>query len=141
MKTKYLSVSRDTKTIKGEKYGVLTGILYLTPYNLSGVNLCPFSTDGCRKSCLYVSGNSMRFPNVNEGRLAKTKSFLENRDLFLNVLIKDISALRLKALKSGMKPAVRLNGTSDINWQRLKVSEKTLFEHQENVQIKFFQIP
>ena len=133
MKTKYLSVSRDTKTIKGEKNGVLTGILYLSPYNISGVNLCPFSTEGCRNSCLYVSGNSMRFPKVNEYRLNKTQKFLSNKEEFLNSLYTDILILKAKANKLCMEAAVRLNGTSDINWQILKCNGKTLFEHFPDV--------
>ena len=38
---KLLSVSADAKTIKGEKFNVLTGILYLAPHNISGFLVCP----------------------------------------------------------------------------------------------------
>ena len=42
-----LSVSQDSKTVKGEKLGYLTGILYLAPHKISGSNLCPHATPGC----------------------------------------------------------------------------------------------
>ena len=38
---KLLGFSKDYKTSKGLKKGVLTGILYLSPADSSGVNLCP----------------------------------------------------------------------------------------------------
>ena len=48
-----LGVGADTKTVKGEKYGYLTGIQYLTPADGSGIaNLCPFASAGCKASCL-----------------------------------------------------------------------------------------
>ena len=52
-----LTVSADSKTVKGEKLGFLTGILYLSPYNISGANLCPNAINaGCDKACLYSAG-------------------------------------------------------------------------------------
>ena len=47
--------------------------------------------------------------------------FFEDREAFLKILRKDIVALEKKAVKLGMKPAVRLNGTSDINWVRFNI--------------------
>ena len=38
--TKLLGVSADAKTVKGEQYGVLTAILYLSTASSSGVNMC-----------------------------------------------------------------------------------------------------
>ena len=60
--------SSDAKTSKGEKFGYLTAILYLSPATESGlthksgapVNLCPFATQGCMTSCLYTAGRGSR---------------------------------------------------------------------------------
>ena len=59
---KLLSVSRDAKTIKGEKAlvgddtvtqdGYLTAILYLAPHIRSGLYVCPHATPGCIKGGL-----------------------------------------------------------------------------------------
>lgn len=115
---KLLSVGTDAKTIKGQKFGFLTGILYLAPASLSGSNLCPWSSPGCRAACLFTAGRgAMR--NVMDARLKKTASFLKDRGTFLCMLGEDIEALRKMAVANGMTPCVRLNGTSDIAWESI----------------------
>ena len=110
-----LLTTQNYKTSKGEKLGILTGILYLAPAKISGFEVCPMRSEGCTKSCLYTAGMGA-FSNVQKARIDKTKQFFENRGEFLAQLRKDIQALERKAKKEGMIPAVRLNGTSDINW-------------------------
>lgn len=44
-------------------------------------------------------------------------------------LMGDISKLESAARKRGLKPAIRLNGTSDIPFENLSIFGKTLFEH------------
>ena len=116
--TQLLSVSADAKTRKGEKIGVLTGILYLAPAEISGYNVCPKSTNGCREACLYSAGRAGVFPMITEARIRKTKQFKENRDWFMEMLQRNIKSLIKKADKRNMVPAVRLNGTSDIMWEK-----------------------
>jgi len=114
---KLLSIGNDAKTKKGEKLGVLTGILYLAPFTTSGVfNTCPSATPGCADSCLYYAGMG-KFANVQSARVAKTKFFFNDREGFKAQLRKDILELTKKAEKLGMSPAVRLNGTSDIGFE------------------------
>lgn len=125
---KLLSIGKDAKTVKGEKFGYLTGILYLAPASLSGVNLCPQSSAGCRAVCLYSAGMGV-FQNVQQGRLAKSARFLNERDAFMRDIVSDIRKLVAEADKKGMKPVVRLNGTSDIQWENITVDGKTVFEH------------
>lgn len=117
---KLLSVSVDAKTSKGEAKGVLTGILYLAPHTLSGHQVCPNATDGCILSCLYTAGQGV-YANVQKSRLNRTRWFFEERDSFMAVLVDDIARLVRKAAKLGMMPAVRLNGTSDIAWEKMSV--------------------
>jgi hypothetical protein len=61
-----LSEGADAKTVKGRKYGWMTGILYLAPANESGmgVNLCPMASPECRKACLYGAGMSSVYPSI-----------------------------------------------------------------------------
>ena len=124
-----LGVGTDSKTIKGESQGILTGILYLTPSDLSGKwNLCRFASDGCRKACLNSAGRGA-FSNVQKARLAKTAYLFENRPAFLWNLSKDIEALEGKAQRLAMTPTVRLNGTSDVLWERLHPALFQSFSH------------
>ena len=112
---KLLSYS-NTKTVKGEKLGVKTAILYLSPGSISGVNLCPFASEGCLSACLYTAGMGV-FSNVKASRMKKTQLFLSDRKAFVELLKIDIRSHIKRAEKEGMNPAVRLNGTSDVAWE------------------------
>lgn len=115
---KLLSVSADAKTSKGNKKGVLTGILYLAPHTISGHQVCPKASPGCRAACLYTAGRGV-YNSVQNARINKTKWFFGERDSFMEKLVADIAALVKKAKKLNMEPAVRLNGTSDIAWEKI----------------------
>jgi hypothetical protein len=118
---KLLSIGSDSKTVKGEKYGYLTGILYLAPSDVSGVmNTCPHASKGCRLACLYSAGRGA-FSNVQKARIEKTRWFHKDRDGFMAQLHLDILALKKKAKKEGKIPCVRLNGTSDIPWEDVRL--------------------
>lgn len=129
--TSLLGVSTDAKTVKGEKKGILTGIMYLAPHTLSGVNVCPMAElAGCAAPCLNTAGRG-RMSNVQDARIRKTRFWHEDREGFLNVLRADIRKLISKAKRLGMTPMVRLNGTSDIRWE---VEAPELFEEFSDVQ-------
>lgn len=135
MTYKLLSVNVDTKTIKSNKAGFLTGILYLAPYDLSGVNLCPFAkVAGCVDACLNTAGRGA-FSNVQKARLRKAKLFNEDKALFFTELKHDIEKLKRDAKRKGLQAVIRLNGTSDIEWENIKAGEdKTIFELYPDLQ-------
>jgi hypothetical protein len=118
---KLLSVSVDAKTKKGEKSGVLTGVMYLAPHSLSGYQVCPKASAGCMAACLYTAGQGI-YSSVQKSRLNRTRWFFEGRESFMAVLVEDIQRLVRKAVKLNMVPAVRLNGTSDIAWEKMAVT-------------------
>jgi hypothetical protein len=120
---KLLSVDTNAKTIKGRKKGYITGILYMSPANISGRNVCPHASKGCKLACLYSAGMGA-FSNVQSARLKKTLSFFKDKGGFLNDIRKDIAALIKKANKTGMLPCVRLNGTSDIPWHNMGIMQE-----------------
>lgn len=130
-----LSISADSKTIKGEKIGYLTGILYLAPANVTKYNTCAMAKLAqCDKACLYSAGRGA-FNNVQQSRIDKTLYFFEDRDDFMMQLFKNIKALIKKAESKGLKPLVRLNGTSDIRWENVPFeSYDNIFEAFPNVQ-------
>ena len=121
-KQKLLGVGTSYKTIKSEKVGVLTGILYMAPYNLSGKNVCPNASAGCAAACLNTSGRGAMHV-VQAARLKKTQRFFEDRQQFLWDLVNEIRALKRKAQARGMKAAVRLNGTSDLPYEKYKIGD------------------
>lgn len=130
-----LQVNTNWKTIKSMKYGVLTGILYLAPYKLSGKNVCPAASLGCRLSCLNTAGRG-QMGVVQKARLRKTKMFFQDRQKFLGQLKTEIEILERRAIRKNMKLAIRLNGTSDLPFERYLIDGKNLMDHFPKV--KFY---
>lgn len=131
---KLLSIGADAKTIKGEKYGVMTGIQYLAPSDESGHNTCPHASAGCKAACLYTAGMAGAFPSINKARIEKTLFFFASRAEHGKQLLKEIAALVKKAEKQNLIPAVRLNGTSDLAWESIRFDGKSVMEHFPAVQ-------
>lgn len=129
-----LSIGSDAKTVKGEKFGVFTGICYLAPADESGYNVCPNSSAGCRAACLFTAGRGA-CTNVKTWRINKTLSFFKNRSAWMTQLQEEIEALVRKGIKLGKKIAIRLNGTSDLPWERIKCKNGlSLIENHPSVQ-------
>jgi hypothetical protein len=119
---KLLAIDTNAKTVKGQKYGYMTGILYMAPSTISGHNTCPMAQiAGCEKACLYSAGRGA-FNSVQQSRISKAQWFFSERESFMAQLVKDISKLATKADNAGMVPLVRLNGTSDIRWESIPVT-------------------
>jgi hypothetical protein len=141
MKTNYyqptsLLTTNNAKTIKGEKLGYTTYILYMSPFrqNSQKKNICPMATPGCAAACLYTSGHGS-MDNVKKGRTNKTEFFLSDRNKFLMSIYSEIAQLEVKYKIEGGKFAVRLNGTSDISWEKFKIKDnKNIFELFPKVQ-------
>jgi hypothetical protein len=117
-----LAIGIDSpKAGKGKKVGFLSGVLYLAPYKLSGVNLCPMAEiSGCHQVCLNTAGFGS-FDRVQMARVKRSQYFLNHETEFINKLILDINNLIQRANKQNLTPIVRLNGTSDILWENKKV--------------------
>jgi len=133
--SKTINAGTNAKTVKGDSSWVV-GIMYLAPYKLSGVgNLCSMAELAkCHEPCLNKSGRG-RFNTVQAARVRKSKWFLEDRTSFVTQLFKDIERFRKKCEQEGVKPAVRLNGTSDIRWEGVfGPTGKNAFEQFPDVQ-------
>ena len=105
------------KTSKGESFGWKTYGLHLSPFNISGNNVCPNASTGCATACLNTAGRgAMR--NVQEARIRKTQLFFNDREGFLRQLFKEIKSAVKSAARKELTPCFRLNLTSDIAWER-----------------------
>ncbi len=104
----------NAKTIKNHRE---THILYLSPVdqNSKAKNLCPFASKGCSEACLYSAGRGA-FSNVKNARLNKTEYFVQDPKTFTAQLILEIEFLRIRAKREKKQIAIRLNGTSDIDF-------------------------
>ena len=109
----------NAKTIKNESE---TYILYLSPYNLNstGKNICPFASKGCAEACLNSAGRGA-FSNVKNARIRKTDLFFSDPVLFFSQLLSDLSKINSKAIKENKNIFIRLNGTSDLDFDKLLI--------------------
>lgn len=133
-----LTVS-NPKTAKGEGYGYLTAILHLSPARLAGFEVCASRTEGCTAACLNTAGRGGIFQMIHVARIRRTKWFREDKNAFMRKLEKEIASHVKRAKRHGLKPAIRLNGTSDIPFESLKYDRAdgtrgTIFERFPDVQ-------
>ena len=103
-----LNIDNNAKTVKGQKYGFITAILYLAPSTQSGFNVCPQASNGCKKACLFTAGHGA-FNNVKQGRINKTRWYIQERESFLDKIRKEIDAFIVKAKAKKLTPCIRLN--------------------------------
>ena len=120
----------NAKTSKKlDDYNYEGAILYLSPHNLADGHhtVCPWSTPGCRATCLNTSGraqvagdltlNNLQQYSIHKARVRKTLYYLNYSGNFKLDLEAELRRLADKAQKKGKKAVVRLNGTSDIAWE------------------------
>ena len=117
----------NPKIQKGTKMGYLSFILHLAPSDLSGKNTCPKATPGCIAACLNTAGRGGMFKRgettnmIQRARIRKTEYFFADRAAFMDDLASDIMRAVNYARKKGLIPVFRLNGTSDLSWEKYPV--------------------
>jgi hypothetical protein len=117
--------SGSTKIEKSNKLSDewFSRIIYLAPDDLAdGKNtLCPYAKIAkCNVPCLNTAGMG-KFTNVQQSRIRKTLLFLNDRQEFMRQLVQDVNKFLKECDRLGKKPALRLNGTSDIQWETIEV--------------------
>jgi hypothetical protein len=119
----------NPKIQKGTKLGYLSFILHLAPSTLSGHNTCPKATKGCIAACLNTAGRGGMFKRgettnvIQKARIRKTNYFYNDRAGFMLDLMQDIKKGIRLANKLGLEPVFRLNGTSDLSWEKYSMIE------------------
>jgi hypothetical protein len=117
----------NPKIQKGTKLGYLSFILHLAPADLSGKNTCPKATAGCKAACLNTAGRGGMFKKgentnmIQKARIRKTVQFFFDREQFMADLVSDIRKGIKMAEKLNLTPVFRLNGTSDLSWEKYAV--------------------
>ena len=117
----------NPKIQKGTAKGYLSFILHLAPATLSGKETCPKRTAGCTAACLNTAGRGGMFKRgettnmIQQARIRKTRYFFGNRDGFMKDLVKDINSAIRQSRRLGLTPVIRLNGTSDLSWEKYSV--------------------
>ncbi|GAB5444323.1 MAG: hypothetical protein Fues2KO_46720 [Fuerstiella sp.] len=96
--------------------------LTLAPHGLSGFEVCNGASAGCRSSCnMWFSGLRVT-PQARYRAVGLTRWLLEDRDSFLRQLHRDIARHVRRAEQAQLRPIIRLNMASDLDW--LEVIER-----------------
>jgi len=109
----HLLTKSNPKIVKGEKLAVKTAMLSLAPHTTSGYNVCPKASNACKTFCLFVQGRGRMHP-VQKARIKKTQWLKTDPKTFKAQLQKEIKSFVKLAKRQNLKPAIRLNGYSDI---------------------------
>ena len=128
-----LLTTANAKIRKGEKIGFKTFGIHLAPASLSGFNVCKDASAGYAASCLNTAGMGA-FSNVQNSRIEKTRLFFKDKAIFLSQLIKEITAAVKSAEKQNLTAVFRLNLTSDLPWEKIKLNGQSVFDLFPSVQ-------
>ena len=112
------SLGSGTKTELGESLWVKTAVQYLSPAREAGINTCPWSSRGCAEACLGHSSGHLARPRNQVSRIKKTLFRHLFPESYHRLLHAEIALHAEQSRAIGMTPAVRLNGSSDIMWER-----------------------
>lgn len=145
-KMKLFSCNTNAKTSKGDEEGVAyTAIMYLAPSTASGYDVCPNASDSCRNVCLGWYAGRSRFSNVQQARINKTKLYFENREEFINTMIKDLEIFKSFCEEHNTQGYVRVNGSSDIKVEDLGIIEKfptlQFYDYTKRMDRDFLNLP
>jgi hypothetical protein len=127
-------VSTSAKIMHSQKYShQYTYAIYLAPAKTSGYQVCSHSTPECRMGCLSTSGRTAveifsGRNTIQKARIKKTRLFYEDPNFFIQWMIAEINMYQKKAIKDNFYFSVRLNATSDIDWENVKINGQTIFE-------------
>ena len=118
----------NAKAAKASGYGYLNAVHYMAPHDLGGAgNLCSHASPQCIALCLgQYSGQAAMVSDLEtdtnatrESRKLKAQLFMRDRGDYMNRLARDIVKLDAQATRESLKLCVRLNGSTDVVWERV----------------------
>lgn len=129
----FTAPAASPKAVKGEALGVSTIVLHLAPSTLGGRgNVCRWASPACIAACLNTAGRgginagtldditARRTNTIQLARIRRTEMFFDiGAAGFVGLLADDIRRHVAYCTATGQAPAVRLNGTSDLPWERI----------------------
>lgn len=104
----------------GENVDILTAVLYMQPAKVSGRESCAGRSQGCTDACLAESVGRMSMTNAQKARRRRHAAFFSDRNAFLADLSVEIARHERRAKRQGKVPAIRLNGTTDLPFHRMR---------------------
>lgn len=111
--------------------GYEVAILHLAPHDLSGRNVCARASLGCRFCCYNFSGRAGiklkdgTLNTIQAARIRRTNFYFDDPVGFRRTLTREVESFLRRCERRGVKPALRLNGTSDL--PKLSIEFATAF--------------
>ena len=126
--TRLMFKSGNPKTDKNQSVEGLENIvvlhLNLAPADLSGYNVCPMASQGCKSACLHTAWNPVFQAQKDKGRINRARFYMQDRDKFMTQLTRELVNFVKWCDKNKKIGVVRLNTTSDISWENYNLFEK-----------------
>ena len=126
--TRLMFKSGNPKTDKNQSVEGLENIvvlhLNLAPADLSGYNVCPMASQGCKAACLHTAGNPVFQAQKDKGRINRARFYMQDRDKFMTQLTRELVNFVKWCDKNKKIGVVRLNTISDISWENYNLFEK-----------------
>ena len=126
--TRLMFKSGNPKTDKNQSVEGLENIvvlhLNLAPADLSGYNVCPMASKGCKSACLHTAGNPVFQAQKDKGRINRARFYMQDRDKFMTQLTRELVNFVKWCDKNKKIGVVRLNTTSDVSWENYNLFEK-----------------
>jgi hypothetical protein len=135
------AVNSSQKMEKGKKENYDSYVLYLSPAESSGVNVCRYASEGCIAACLNISGHALIAARAKGAanpiaisRLKKTWLAVFAREFAEMVIESEIEREAKKSKGKGHYFCARLNGTADIFWGKTirKFPEIQFYDYTKN---------
>lgn len=121
--------SHEVKKLVEKRIGRPTSYIEIDEF-ISKLNTCPFA-GACAAYCLDTSGRG-KFSNVQIARSAKTIHKAMDSDVFDLELVGEIQRKAAKAQREGKHIAIRLNGTSDLDFTKMVIQHFEKSYHLKN---------
>lgn len=117
------------KAIKAAKYNYLNAINYMSPAKSGGLgNLCSHASLGCIEICLGLESGQAAMINkktgtnkVRDSRKRKAQFFFRDMQGYMSEMMVHIARNHAKALRKGMTLAVRPNGSTDVQYEKIRI--------------------
>jgi len=125
---------RDIIRVPSNKFDIENGLVSMVQYlapaqHVSGLNVCRFASEGCKKSCLGYTGRMAL--NVERTYVQKTIALYLHTEKYLTDLLNDLDTECYAYAKEDKFVYLRLNGLSDLPFD-LVIDFDLLFEDIPN---------
>lgn len=128
------------KTFENSAQSILTAVCYLIPNK----TFCPYASAACMRGCLVNSGQGGMSEVVRNARQRRSDLFRTDPKKFVRYLMVEMEKVIVYCEKRNIQPTFRLNGTSDLLWERYGIPQEfptIQFYDYTKIPIRYRKVP